>query len=48
MVWAMVALPLVLLILGFPIFLVLLATSAVVLVFFSADPATVIHQMMFG
>ena len=48
MAWAMVALPLVLLVLGFPIFLVLLATSAVVLVFFSDDPATVIHQMMFG
>ena len=44
----MVVLPLVLLILGFPVFLVLLATSIVVLVFFSDDPATVIHQVMFG
>ena len=44
----MVGLPLVLLVLGFPVFLVLLATSIVVLVFFSDDPATVIHQVMFG
>ena len=44
----MIVLPLVLLILGFPVFLVLLATSIVVLVFFSDDPATVIHQVMFG
>ena len=44
----MVGMPLVLLVLGFPIFLVLLATSATVLVFFSDDPATVIHQVMFG
>jgi C4-dicarboxylate transporter, DctM subunit len=48
MEWVMVGLPLVLLVLGFPIFLVLLATSAVVLIFFSNDPATVIHQVMFG
>jgi len=46
--WVMVGMPLVLLVLGFPIFLVLLATSATVLVFFSDDPATVIHQVMFG
>lgn len=48
MVWVMVALPVVLLVLGFPIFLVLLATSAAVLVFFVDVPATVIHQVMFG
>jgi C4-dicarboxylate transporter DctM subunit len=48
MEWAMIALPLVLLVLGFPIFLLLLATCVVVLVFFSNDPATVIHQVMFG
>lgn len=44
----MVGAPLILLVLGFPIFLVLLTTSAVVLIFFSNDPATVIHQVMFG
>ena len=48
MTWVMVGLPLLLLVLGFPIFLVLLTTSAVVLVFFSEDPATVIHLVMFG
>ncbi len=47
MEWAMIALPIVLLVLGFPVFLVLLATSVAVLVFFSNDPATVIHQVMF-
>jgi C4-dicarboxylate transporter DctM subunit len=48
MEWVMVGAPLILLLLGFPIFLVLLTTSAVVLIFFSNDPATVIHQVMFG
>ena len=47
MEWAMAVLPVVLLVLGFPVFLVLLATSVAVLVFFSNDPATVIHQVMF-
>ena len=48
MEWAMIGLPLILLVLGFPVFLLLLATCIVVLVFFSNDPATVIHQVMFG
>jgi C4-dicarboxylate transporter, DctM subunit len=48
MEWVMVGAPLILLVLGFPIFLVLLTSSAVVLLFFSNDPATVIHQVMFG
>jgi C4-dicarboxylate transporter DctM subunit len=48
MEWAMIALPLALLLLGLPVFLVLLGTSITVLVFFSSDPATIIHQQMFG
>ena len=48
MEWAMIALPVVLLLLGFPVFLVLLSASVSVLLFFSNDPATVIHQQMFG
>jgi C4-dicarboxylate transporter DctM subunit len=44
----MVALPVALLILGFPIFLILLTTDAVVLLFFMPTPSTVIHQMVFG
>ncbi len=46
--WVMALLPIVLLALGFPLFLILLATSAVVLVFFSDVPATAVHQVMFS
>ncbi|MBI3370313.1 MAG: TRAP transporter large permease [Betaproteobacteria bacterium] len=44
----MALMPLALLVLGFPFFLILLATSAVVLTFFSAVPATAVHQVMFS
>ncbi|HVY56446.1 MAG TPA: TRAP transporter large permease [Xanthobacteraceae bacterium] len=47
MLWIMGALPFALLILGFPIFLILLATCAVTLTFFSSVPATIAHQIMF-
>src|SRR4051812_34311605 len=47
MLWVMGALPFVLLILGFPIFLILLATCAVALTFFSSVPPTIAHQIMF-
>ncbi len=43
---ALVALPLVLLIFGFPIFLLLLTTSVVVLLFFSTTPPVIIHERM--
>jgi C4-dicarboxylate transporter DctM subunit len=46
--WVMALLPLVLLVAGFPFFLVLLATAVVVLAFFSGVPATAAHQVMFG
>jgi C4-dicarboxylate transporter DctM subunit len=42
----MVLMPLALLLLGVPIFLILLATSEVALIFFKL-PATVVHQVMF-
>ena len=48
MAWVMALLPLVLLVLGFPLFLVLLATAIVVLVFFAEVPTTAIHQVMFS
>jgi len=48
MAWVMVGLPVLLLVLGFPIFLVLLTTSSVVLFFFVDAPMTVLHQVMFG
>jgi C4-dicarboxylate transporter DctM subunit len=41
-------LPIALLLAGFPIYLVLLASSAVALVFFSNTPLNVIHQNLFG
>jgi C4-dicarboxylate transporter, DctM subunit len=47
MLWVMGALPFALLILGFPIFLILLSTCAVALLFFSSIPATIAHQIMF-
>jgi C4-dicarboxylate transporter DctM subunit len=46
--WVMGLLPVVLLVAGFPFFLVLLATVVVVLLFFSGIPATAAHQVMFG
>jgi C4-dicarboxylate transporter DctM subunit len=48
MTWVMVVLPLVLLGLGFPVFLILLATSAVALLFFSNVPTTITHQIMYS
>ena len=48
MTWAMTLLPVVLLVLGFPIFVILLATSAVVIVNFYSIPPTALHQVMFG
>ena len=48
MVWVMVLMPVVLLILGFPVFLILLSTSAIVLLFFAGVPTTALHQVMFG
>lgn len=48
MTWALVALPLALLVLGVPIFAVLLVTAAVVLTFFMNVPPTAVHQTMFG
>ena len=48
MTWAMTLLPLVLLVLGFPIFVILLATSAVVIVNFYSIPPTALQQVMFG
>ena len=46
MAWVLVALPLVLLVAGLPIFLILLATSVVVLEFLSSTPPVIIHQRM--
>jgi C4-dicarboxylate transporter DctM subunit len=46
--WVMALLPIVLLVAGFPFFVVLLGTVAVVLTFFSNIPATAAHQVMFG
>ena len=46
MAWALVALPLVLLVAGFPVFLLLLVTAVVVLTFFSNTPPLIIHQRM--
>jgi len=48
MAWMMLFLPLALLTFGFPFFVVLLATSATVLLFFSNIPASALHQVMFG
>lgn len=48
MAWVMVLMPIALLALGFPLFVVLIATSAIVLVLFAGVPATVIHQTMFS
>jgi len=48
MEWVMVLMPIGLLILGFPIFIILLATSAIILLFFMQVPLTAVHQVMFG
>ena len=48
MTWAMTLLPAALLLLGFPIYVTLLATCAVVIVFFYSIPATALPQIMFG
>ncbi|HWI35680.1 MAG TPA: TRAP transporter large permease [Burkholderiales bacterium] len=48
MSFALGALPIVLLLLGFPIFLVLLTAVTVALVFFMNVPLTVLHQTMYG
>jgi C4-dicarboxylate transporter, DctM subunit len=46
--WVLVLLPLAMLALGFPFFLILLATAVVVLAFFSNLPSVAIHQVMFS
>jgi C4-dicarboxylate transporter DctM subunit len=48
MTWAMTLLPGALLLLGFPIYITLLATCAVVIVFFYSIPAAALPQVMFG
>jgi C4-dicarboxylate transporter DctM subunit len=46
MAWILIALPLVLLFFGFPVFLLLLTTSVAALHFFSSTPPVIIHQRM--
>ena len=48
MTWAMTILPVVLLLIGFPIYITLLAACAIVIVFFYSIPATALPQIMFG
>jgi C4-dicarboxylate transporter DctM subunit len=48
MIWVMTLLPAVLLLLGFPIFVILLATSAVAILAFYSIPPTALQQVMFG
>ena len=48
MVWVLSLLPLALLALGFPFFLILLSTVALVLCCFSGVPATAVHQVIFS
>ena len=48
MIWIMAVMPVALLVLGFPIFLILLATSAVLVLFVMGVPATQLHITMFG
>src|SRR5687768_10692532 len=48
MLWVLAFLPILLLVLGFPLFVILIATSAIALVFFAGVPTTVIHQVMFA
>jgi C4-dicarboxylate transporter, DctM subunit len=44
----MTLVPIALLLLGFPIFVILLATAAVAIIIFYSIPLTVLHQVMFG
>lgn len=44
----MTLVPIVLLFLGFPIFVILLATAAIAIILFYSIPLTVLHQVMFG
>ena len=48
MYWVMAILPFALLLLGFPIFLLLLATSLTILLLFFDIPMTVVHQAIFN
>lgn len=48
MLWMMLFLPVVLMVLGFPFFLVLLTTATVAIVWFTAVPPTALLQIMFG
>jgi C4-dicarboxylate transporter DctM subunit len=48
MLWLMLFLPLALLILGFPFFLVLLSTATIAIVAFTSVPPTAVLQIMFG
>ena len=48
MYWVMAILPFALLLLGFPIFLLLLITSLVILIAFFDVPMTVVHQIIFN
>ena len=48
MEWVMGIVPVILLVLGFPIFIILLATAAVVLVIFAPVPPMAMHINMFG
>ncbi len=48
MEWVMALMPVGLLLLGFPIFIILIVTSAVILLFFMQVPLTAVHQVMFG
>ena len=46
--WVVALMPLVLLALGFPFFLILLATASIVLALFAGIPTTAIHQVMYA
>lgn len=48
MLWLMLFMPLVLMVLGLPFFLVLLSTAIVAVVWFTSVPPTVVLQVMFG
>ena len=48
MMWLLLGLPLVLMVLGFPFFLLLLVTVLVAITWFTPLPATAVPQIMFG
>jgi C4-dicarboxylate transporter DctM subunit len=48
MTWFILLVPLTLLLLGFPIFVILIASSACLLMFFMNVPYAVAHQTLFG